>query len=237
MRRARRWFAAVAWLLASTVSAETLYVTDQVTVGLRADVTPGAAVLAAAATGAKLEVLERSGSFVRVRDGNGVEGWVDATALAPQPPAAEQLKAVRAELDRTRAQLANTRGLLEKSQATSVPNTDKLQAELTGARAQLGKLQLELKKKDEEIASAAAARDTAAGEVASLRETLAREQAARQAAAAKPPVAPPPPPEDGGFSFIWLGIAFAMLLLGFVGGIVWVKESIRRRMGGLHLRI
>lgn len=230
-----------AWLLSSTVAAETMYVTDQVTVGLRADTTPDAVLLGTVSTGTTLEVVERNGSFARVRDSNGVEGWVEATALVSQPPAAQQLKALRAEFDRTRAQLANTQGQLEKIRATPAipaPGLDKIQAELAGARAQLSKVQADFKKKEEETSAAVAARDAAVNEAASLRQAAARE-AAREAAAPTPVQAPrtPEPAPEVGFSLLWLGIGFAMLGIGFIGGIVWVKESIRRRMGGLYLRI
>lgn len=244
MKRLKLWVAVGAGLLAPIAAAETLYVTDQVTVGLRADATPDAPVLATASTGAALDVLERIGSAVHVRDGNGNEGWVDAASLASQPPAAQQLRALRAELDRTRAQLANTQGLLEKSRAVAPPpgvNADKLQLELTGARAQLDKLQAELKKKNEEVAAATAARDAAVKEAAVYREAAARE-AARQAETRTLAVPPqtrdtPASKAESGFSFTWLAVAFAMLFIGFIGGIVWVKESIRRRMGGMYLRV
>ena len=224
---------------AASAFAETMYVTDQVTVGLRADVTPAATVLATVSTGAALEILERNSSFVRVRDANGIEGWVEATALAPQPPAAQQLKSVRAELDRTRAQLANAQGELGKARAAPAADGDKVQAELASTRVQLGKLQSDIKKKDDEIAAATAARDTAVKETAALRAAVAHEAAARGSAAPAPGL--PPQVADSkpksGFSFLWLGIAFAMLVLGFIGGVVWVKESIRRRMGGMYLRV
>ena len=224
---------------AASAFAETMYVTDQVTVGLRADVTPAATVLATVSTGAALEILERNSSFVRVRDANGIEGWVEATALAPQPPAAQQLKSVRAELDRTRAQLANAQGELGKARAAPAADGDKVQAELASTRVQLGKLQSDIKKKDDEIAAATAARDTAVKETAALRAAVAHEDAARGSAAPAPEL--PPQVADSkpksGFSFLWLAIAFAMLVLGFIGGVVWVKESIRRRMGGMYLRV
>jgi SH3 domain protein len=224
----------VGLLLAPAAFAETLYVTDQVTVGLRADVTPNAAVLATVSTGAAVEVLERNGALVRVRDANGIQGWVDETALAAQPPAVQQLKSSRAELDRTRSQLAIVQGQLEKARAGLRPDTEKTDAELASARAQIAKIQAEIKKKDEEIAAAAAARDTAVQEAATLRAAVARE-------AAREPTAPAPETLDSttesGFSFVWLLVAFAMLVVGFIGGVVWVKESIRRRMGGMYLRI
>lgn len=238
----------VIWLLAaSTAFAETLYVTDKVTVGLRADVTPNAAVLGTVSTGTALEVLERNGAMVRVRTANGVEGWVEQTVLISQPPAAEQLKSLRTELGRARTQLANVQGELEKVRTAPKPDTGKIEADLAGARAQLGRFQAEIKKKDEEIAATAAARDAATAardaavkEAASLRGAVARE-AAREAATPVPATPTVPQAADSGskstFSFIWLGIAFAMLVMGFIGGIIWVKESIRRRMGGMYLRV
>jgi SH3 domain protein len=229
----------IVWLLSAPAAfAETLYVTDQVTVGLRADVTPSAAVLGTISTGAAVEVLERNGALVRVRDANGVEGWAEATALAPQPPAAQQLRSLRAELDRTRAQLGVVQGQLDKARVAPAGDADKISAELAGTRAQLAKNQAEIKKKDEEIVAAVAARDTAIKEAATLRAALASE-AAREPTAAAPEMAlqATESAEESGFSFLWLGIAFAMLVLGFIGGTVWVKESIRRRMGGMYLRV
>lgn len=44
-------------------------------------------------------------------------------------------------------------------------------------------------------------------------------------------------PAAGGSTVLWLAIGFAMLGIGFLAGIVWVRESIRRRMGGMYLRM
>ena len=244
MKRAA--FVNVLWLfVASAAWAETLYVTDQVTAALRADITPNAAVLATISTGAALEVLDRDGTLVRVRDANGDVGWVDASALTTQPPAAVQLKATRADLDRTRAQLANAQAQLEKARATPTPDNEKQAAELASTRAQLGKIQSEIKKKDEEIAAVTAARDAAVSardaavkEAGDLRGAVARQAAQEKTAPAAPEVVQVSDSKaESGFSFVWLGVAFAMLVAGFVAGVVWVKESIRRRMGGMYLRI
>jgi len=37
--------------------------------------------------------------------------------------------------------------------------------------------------------------------------------------------------------FVWLGISFAMLVIGFAVGVVWLRERNRRRLGGMYLRI
>ncbi len=37
--------------------------------------------------------------------------------------------------------------------------------------------------------------------------------------------------------FLWLGISFAMLIIGFVAGVIWLREVNRKKLGGMYLRI
>ncbi|MFQ5754761.1 MAG: TIGR04211 family SH3 domain-containing protein [Acidiferrobacterales bacterium] len=41
----------------------------------------------------------------------------------------------------------------------------------------------------------------------------------------------------GALDLLWLGISFAMLVMGFVVGAIWLRERHRRRLGGMYLRI
>lgn len=60
----------------------------------------------------------------------------------------------------------------------------------------------------------------------------------KNSGASKPPVtASATSGAEYELDYLWLGIAFAMLIAGFIAGIVWYRESIRRRMGGMYLRI
>lgn len=108
----------------------------------------------------------------------------------------------------------------------------KLQDDFTRLRAQLTETQTRLK-----------AAEDALGKQSGRAEELNRQLTAVQAAAGKPvpvpePAATPKPPAtDGGFAWGWLGFAFAMLVLGFVAGLLWLRESIRRRSGGMYLRV
>ena len=119
------------------------------------------------------------------------------------------------------------------------------------ARSQLAKLQNDLNKSRAQATEANTllkkAQGTVAEQAAKIKEL---EQAVRdameKAAAAPPPPAPvvaPPvaktPPRETGFTFsyLWLGISFAMLGIGFGAGVKWLRESIRKRSGGMYLRI
>jgi len=109
-----------------------------------------------------------------------------------------------------------------------------LQAEVGRLRAQLAKLQAQ-----PGDAPSAAALQKLETELNSTRTLLAQAQAQLKDARREPAAQAPVEPHEtsSGFSFGWLLLGFAMLGLGFVVGVVWVRESIRRRMGGMYLRI
>jgi hypothetical protein len=114
----------------------------------------------------------------------------------------------------------------------------KLQEDLAKSRSQTAEAQAQLKK-----AQAAAAEQVAT--IKALEQKVADKPAMPPTATPVPvpqPVAPPPvgkTSKDAGFSFsyLWLGISFAMLGIGFAAGVKWLRESIRKRSGGMYLRI
>lgn len=191
----------------SVAQAETLYVAERMQVALRAEASDTAPTVKTVETGAPLEVLERQDRFVHVRDKQGTDGWVEARYLTTDPPARLQLAALQQELTKSRAQATDAQAQLKKAQATVAEQSARI-AEL--------------------------------------------EKSAAEKAAAPPPVAPAPAPapvvlaKPGAktaaeqyfqFSFAWLAISFAMLGIGFAAGIFWLRESIRRRSGGMYLRV
>lgn len=108
----------------------------------------------------------------------------------------------------------------------------KLQDDFSRLRIQLTEAQTRLK-----------AAEDALGKQSGRTEELNRQLAAAQATASKPApaaepaAAPKPAATDGGYPWGWLGFAFAMLVLGFAVGLLWLRESIRRRSGGMYLRV
>jgi hypothetical protein len=113
----------------------------------------------------------------------------------------------------------------------------KLQEDLARSRSQTAEVQAQLKK-----AQAAAAEQAAT--IKTLEKQAADKPVLPPAATSmpvSPPVAPPvgKTSKDAGFifSYLWLGISFAMLGIGFAAGVKWLRESIRKRSGGMYLRI
>jgi len=114
------------------------------------------------------------------------------------------------------------------------PRTVALEKELGQTKAMLATEQQKLKAAEEKLKAAEARLSTQKERLADTREKLA---AAESAPPPMPEPAAAPAPSTFAFSLPWLVIAFAMLGAGFVAGVLWVREGIRRRMGGMHLRI
>jgi hypothetical protein len=193
------------WGVASAAQAETVYVAERIRIGMRAEVVETSAVVKTIETGVPLEVVERSDRFVHVRDPQGIDGWLEARFLTPDPPARLQLANLQEELTKNRGQTAEALTQFKKAQATVAEQA------------------LKIKALEQEIADKSSLPPAAAP-------------------APAPPVAAPPVgkiSKDAGFGFgyLWLVISFAMLGIGFAAGVKWLRESIRKRSGGMYLRI
>lgn len=73
--------------IAGMASAETMYVTDKLRLGLYAGAGASGERLELLGSGMALEILGREGNFARVRSEKGNEGWVKSAFLVSDKPA------------------------------------------------------------------------------------------------------------------------------------------------------
>jgi hypothetical protein len=110
----------------------------------------------------------------------------------------------------------------------------RLQQDLAKNRAQAIEAQAQLKKAQSTLAEQAE-------KIMELKKHAADRPSpapvAPVAVKAPPPVTPVAANTGSGFSYLWLGISFAMLGIGFAAGVRWLRESIRKRSGGMYLRV
>jgi SH3 domain protein len=268
------------WAVASAL-ADTAYVSDKVYVDIRTGAHYESPVAHRLLAGTRLEALEQSGDFTRVRDAQGRVGWIENRELTRELPAALRQAETERELAATRTELAKTQGDLQQAQqAMAQDSADekavaaaqaKLKRELAAAGAKVKESQRTLARKQAALA-------TAQGELARTKAALLAETAKSKKLAAEiakqtaPPVpAPPlaataiaagpaepglgsgdgplPPPLENAsrwqrivgtvarLDFLWLGVSFAMLLIGFGLGAIWLRERNRRKLGGMYLRV
>ena len=134
-------------LLATGVSAQTRYVSDELVITFRTGPSTQNAIQRNLTSGQRVEVLEEraDSGFSRVRLPDGAEGWVLTQYLQNEPTSGLQLAAAQREAETMRARaetlqqevadlqqrLTETNGLLNETQSSA----DKMSSELTEIRS------------------------------------------------------------------------------------------------------
>jgi len=130
---------------ACTVLVETAYVSDTMRVGVRPSPDSHAAPTGVIKTGMRLEVLESSNGYVRIKTDDDLEGWVKDTYIVNNPPAIITLQALQQRqgtLEGKLKTLEENNQVLQEANRVLNQRLDQLSAEraqwqLTQARATL----------------------------------------------------------------------------------------------------
>lgn len=259
-------FPLLAALLALSLPAlgESLYVTDNILLGIHQLPDEQSPILQSISSGTRIEVLERAGNFVRVQTSDGVEGWISAQYLVPQAPAIVQLKAAQEQVKKLQAELA---ALKEKS-AKRERETQILRDELANAKTAIKALKKQIEAKGTDAVESAAL-ETARAEIVTLTNRVGELETQLAEASAAPAEADagdvqklikqnqelvariemalanlqgervPTAEELAAIHprfpvWYWLLVLFA-LAVGAIGGLFWFDYIHRKRHGGFRL--
>jgi SH3 domain protein len=192
-------------LVGSTVNAEIRYVTDELQLALHEKINSQGNLLLRLNSGTKLELLETSGFYARVRTLDGVEGWTKVGFLITEKPARAQLMDL---------QSANT--ALQKKLETRQQALEASQAELAKVVNSEGKAYAEMAERLAQAEKVAATVERLQEENETYRQQLSRDEF-------QIPVR---------WGMIAAGIA---LLLGILVGIALFDYRSRRRHGGYRI--
>ena len=108
------------------VVADTMYVTDQLRLGLHRAEDTGDRPYRTLTSGAALEVIERNRFYAHVRTTDGNEGWVKVAYLVEGKPAALRVT----EVETRSQQLENELDSLKRNQSTASVRVGELEKEL-----------------------------------------------------------------------------------------------------------
>ena len=127
----------------NAAQAETVYISDELTVPLRSGPSNAYRILhRGLPSGTQLEVLSRDADsgFTQIRTTRGTEGWIPTQYLVTQPIAKAQLVAAKRELEQLRSRLAR-----HEQQLTSL-NEEKTSADRSNSdlQGQVTRLEREL---------------------------------------------------------------------------------------------
>jgi hypothetical protein len=114
-RLIRALFALIAFApWAQVAHGASVFVTDEIAVGLHEQRQFDSPVVRLVRSGAELEVLERDGALLRVRTRSGEEGWIDASYTTAQAPVAAQLRTAASTNEALHAELSALRSETER---------------------------------------------------------------------------------------------------------------------------
>jgi SH3-like domain-containing protein len=203
---------AVMLLVPLATNAETAYITDRLFVSIRDGQGPESTAIKSVASGTAVEVLQRVDGFVQVREPAGAEGWISERYLVATAPGSAAVDASGAALTQAQAELEAVRKQLASAKKSAADEARRAQA-------------LEQKLSTMEQAPTT----STSGDIAEAPVDTASDPVMDGAVTGQP----------SGFNFHWgwLVIAFAMLVAGFVSGVIWLREVNRKKMGGMYLRI
>ena len=127
-------------LFSGVAAAETVYVHDQLRLGVRAAPNAAEKSVAVVKTGDALTVLGEQDNFINIRTESGLEGWVSKGYVSTEPPAKNLLQAARKEVESLKQQQVSLKQELEQGAKSAAEQ----QLQLTQLQGENAKLKQQL---------------------------------------------------------------------------------------------
>lgn len=201
----------IALLLAGAgpARAETLFVTDTLSIGLHLEADIDSPITGLVPGGTALTVLARNGELAEVRAANGPSGWIDSRYLVTEKPARARARELEIETQRLRAELASLRSANSSPAPANPDDNGQLAARLNAQRLKAAELTARLTELKNRLVATEQRAATAAGP-GDLTAGLANW---------KTPAI----------------VGLVMLIIGMLGGACLLDWLNRRRHGGFRL--
>ncbi len=127
------------WLMAAATQAETVYVIDELKIGLHENPSINSPITKLVPSGTELSVIERSDDLVHVKEPEGTSGWINNKYLVVDKPGKAHVLELEKQIETLESAAANT------TQESEVPDSQKdLVQQLKSERLKSGELEASL---------------------------------------------------------------------------------------------
>ena len=140
MQNIRIIFISILWLLTSAAYAETMYVIDELKIGLHEDASIDSPIMKLIPSGTELTVIERNGDLVHVQDPEGVSGWINDKYVIANKPGKARIRELEKEIELLKSSTTGTTSI--SSNGTDAQK--ELEQQLISERLKSGDLQAQL---------------------------------------------------------------------------------------------
>jgi SH3 domain protein len=131
-------------LFAAIVQAETVYVIDELKIGLHEERTIDSPIVKLVSSGTSLSVIDRAGELTQVQDNDGIRGWINNKYIVAEKTGKVRIK----ELENTNKALQQEIESLKAKTTTAPANVSEVQKaleqQLNTERLKVGELQAQL---------------------------------------------------------------------------------------------
>jgi SH3 domain protein len=103
-------FINILWLFAFVAQAETVYVIDELKIGLHESPTISSPILKLVPSGTELTVIERSDDLVNVEDPEGSKGWINSKYIVTNKPGKARINELEKEIELLKSATIMTEG-------------------------------------------------------------------------------------------------------------------------------
>jgi len=232
--------------------AATAYINDRLLVGLHQERSPDSIIIRVIPSGTPVEVLQEESNFTRVRDPDGIAGWVDNQYLVEEPPPKAQLQQAELRIQQLEEDLQKARlklaGLEDGTQETADSEelqtlrdkNKQLEDQYKSEKLRVGELQAEVASLKNQLSNARAPSpdreriDQLITENRMLTERLAGQQNAPSNTGTSPGSGLDIDVKETGWRTILIVLG-TTLLAGFLLGLFVLDFINRKRHGGFRV--
>jgi SH3 domain protein len=139
MHNYRIIFISMLLLLSGIAHSESVYVIDELKIGLHEDPTIDSPIIKLVASGTELSVIERNDDLVHVQEPEGTRGWINNKYVVAIKPGKARVSELEKEIELLKSEVANT---VVTSDGSNVQK--ELEQQLKSERLKSGELQATL---------------------------------------------------------------------------------------------
>ncbi len=131
-------FIGMLWLFTTVAQAETIYVIDELKIGLHESPTVDSPIMKLVLSGTALSVIERSDDLIHVQEPEGVRGWINNKYVVTNKPGKARVNELEKEIELLKSTTTNT------SANNDTDAYKQLEQQLISERLKSGELQAKL---------------------------------------------------------------------------------------------
>jgi len=128
---------------AQTLYAETVYVSDNLRVGVRPSPDSSIAPINVVTSGMHLTVIDRESGYINIRTNTGITGWVKEVYMTKEVPVREKFKALNIKFEKQSATISELEKSIEnltKVKLTLISDLDKERTEKSDIELKLARI-------------------------------------------------------------------------------------------------